>query len=250
MSPDHPPLEASFPRVLARHAFGAIWWAALAPLLYPIVIVTVFGLVAPDMAERVFQGELTPDVVRVQWFIYCAIHAALFWRMTGWGIRHGVGPVGGPLNVDAFWIAVAIFAGPFALTGAFQFIAQITSQTDAEWVWRDPEAQTILGAQSLGPLMVAFTLILAPLVEEIAYRGYAMGWLVGRGIPPVGAAVVTSLFWAMMHFQYTPAGMAAIFLMGLFLGLLRVFSRGMTAPILAHCAANGAVLLAMSQQGG
>jgi hypothetical protein len=59
-----------------------------------------------------------------------------------------------------------------------------------------------------------FTLIGAPLAEEMLFRGFLFAGLARSRMGPFGAAVVSSLLWAAIH-RYSPVGTASIFLQGL-----------------------------------
>jgi len=79
--------------------------------------------------------------------------------------------------------------------------------------------------------------VLAPVGEEIAFRGFLYrGWaLPGRELL---AIAVISLVWAAMHIQYDWLGMAQIFVLGLLLGWFRWASGSTTLTILMHVLVN------------
>ena len=70
-------------------------------------------------------------------------------------------------------------------------------------------------------LLFLATVIVAPAGEEIMFRGYLFRGFARseRGVWP--AIVVISLLWTLPHLQYDWAGMAEIFVAGLFLGWVR-----------------------------
>ena len=84
---------------------------------------------------------------------------------------------------------------------------------------------------------------MAPVVEEITFRGIAFGALVARGIGPVAAIILSSLAFAISHLQYSPAAMLVVFLSGVGFAVLRVLSGTVIVPIVAHAAANVDVLI-------
>lgn len=82
-------------------------------------------------------------------------------------------------------------------------------------------------------------LMLAPLTEEIVYRGLLMGVLLSRGWHPVLVVVVSALAFTIGHGHYSVVQAIPVFVGGLLLGALRVFSGGILTPILAHIGING-----------
>lgn len=98
---------------------------------------------------------------------------------------------------------------------------------------------------SLGhmPGEVLWTVITAPIFEEMTFRGLLLGCLLARGWNPWIAITVTAAAFASTHGQYYLPGLASVFVGGLLFGALRVLTGGIAAPILAHMAMNGWVVL-------
>jgi membrane protease YdiL (CAAX protease family) len=99
-------------------------------------------------------------------------------------------------------------------------------------------------AQSAGmlPLMFLAFVILAPLQEEILFRGFLY-----RGLAPAlgPAATITLLsgVWAVLHVQYNWFFMVEIFALGLAFGWLRWFSGSTLLTILLHTSNNCLAML-------
>lgn len=226
------------PPGLARHTFHAWWWTVGAPMLYPTAVFVLLGLIAPGVYETLFGDGAPPEP---QWQVYAAITLVVAWRLSLWSEREGFGPLAGPLNLRWDWALAAALLGPVLVIGAPVLVGALTGQSDGNWAWRE-EADADLLLRDPGNLtMLALAVLLAPYVEEVGFRGVAMGALIARGLPGIAATVITALVFALTHFQYTPLGMLAIFLVGLGLGALRLASRGMAAPLIAHASGNAAV---------
>ena len=78
------------------------------------------------------------------------------------------------------------------------------------------------------------TIIVAPVTEELLFRGFlhrgwAPSWL---GVS--GTIVLTSALWAALHQQYNWLGILCIFLMGLIFGWMRQRSGSTTLTIILH----------------
>ena len=97
-----------------------------------------------------------------------------------------------------------------------------------------------LGAQrgSLALFFIA-VVIVAPITEEIAFRGFLFRGLSASWLGVAGTTVLTtSAAWAAMHVQYDWSRSAQIFLIGLLLGWLRWASGSTLLTILLHVLAN------------
>ena len=94
-------------------------------------------------------------------------------------------------------------------------------------------------AMSLMMLLVA-GLVLAPIGEELFYRGWVFPYLEGVGAPLAYGA--STILFAAIHFH--PAAVPAYLLMGFGLAALYHWSRSIWPPILAH-ATNNAIAVGM-----
>jgi len=88
------------------------------------------------------------------------------------------------------------------------------------------------------PLLWATLIVAAPVFEEIFFRGFMF-----RGIQPsrlgtLGAVLVTSFVWSMIHLQYNPYGIFVIFLYGVFLGVARARTNSTYLTIGLHSLIN------------
>jgi uncharacterized protein len=87
------------------------------------------------------------------------------------------------------------------------------------------------------PLMWLLVVVVAPVTEELFFRGFlhrgwAPSWL---GVS--GTIAVTAALWALLHQQYNVLGILFIFVMGLIFGWMRQRS-GTLLPMLLHTANN------------
>jgi hypothetical protein len=92
----------------------------------------------------------------------------------------------------------------------------------------------------LQPAWIGFVVLvfIGPISEEVLFRGFIFGGLAQSVIGPVGAIVVTSALWAVLHLQYTWVIMAVIFVYGLVFGAMRWKSASLWPPVVAHCVVN------------
>jgi hypothetical protein len=122
----------------------------------------------------------------------------------------------------------AAFAGVYRLTG--QSIPAEVGFDALDWrMWSYP----------LGIVLVA------PVAEEIFFRGWLYAGLEARLKGTFWTIVLTALFWAMVHTGQGFAKATALVPVGLALGFLRHKSGSLWPPIAGHMAANAAGLAYM-----
>jgi membrane protease YdiL (CAAX protease family) len=89
--------------------------------------------------------------------------------------------------------------------------------------------------------------VLAPLVEELVFRGLLYGWLAGRWGKTVGW-IVSSLAFAAAHTE--PAHIVLVLPLGLLFGWLRQRTDSLLPSLVAHIANNGLALVAAAYLDG
>lgn len=92
------------------------------------------------------------------------------------------------------------------------------------------------GSRSDNILAFMVLVVLAPIAEETLFRGYLYGKL-KTYVPVVWAAVVTSLLFALVHFQWNVG--IDVFILSLFLCGLRSLTGSIWAGVLVHMIKNG-----------
>jgi membrane protease YdiL (CAAX protease family) len=92
-------------------------------------------------------------------------------------------------------------------------------------------------------LLTITLIVLAPLGEEILFRGFLFRGL-HAGLGPAGAILLTALTWAALHVQYNWLFMAQILFFGIVLGWIRWRSGSLLLVMLLHAIIN---LLALVQ---
>jgi membrane protease YdiL (CAAX protease family) len=81
-------------------------------------------------------------------------------------------------------------------------------------------------------------LIVAPIFEELLFRGFIFRAFVHAPRDAIPTIVLTSLIWLLSHFQYDWLGIAEIFVLGLLLGLVRWHTGSTTLTALLHMVSN------------
>ncbi len=72
------------------------------------------------------------------------------------------------------------------------------------------------------PVLLFAIIIVAPIFEEIFFRGFLFQGIRYSRLGPIGAVVITSSFWAVIHLQYDAYGITTAFALGLLLGVARL----------------------------
>lgn len=93
--------------------------------------------------------------------------------------------------------------------------------------------------------------VLAPLQEEVFFRGFLFAGLRDSRFGVAGAVVVTSLLWAGLHTQYNLYVMGNIFVMGLVLGFVRHKTKSLWSTLFIHAVYNlvAMLLIALNAEG-
>ena len=100
--------------------------------------------------------------------------------------------------------------------------------------------EAYLSARNSGSLALFFlaVVIVAPISEEIAFRGFIFRGLSASWLGVSGAIIATSAAWAAMHVQYDAFTLGQIFCIGLLLGWIRWASGSTLLTIVLHMLAN------------
>jgi membrane protease YdiL (CAAX protease family) len=84
--------------------------------------------------------------------------------------------------------------------------------------------------------------VFAPVVEEVLFRGW-IWWAVEKAVSPIAALVVTTLLFAVAHVDILH--IVAVLPLGCLLGYLRLKTRSIWAPLVAHALNNILASLAL-----
>ena len=87
-------------------------------------------------------------------------------------------------------------------------------------------------------LLWAAVLVAAPLFEELFFRGFLISGFSSSFVGPLGAVVLSSGLWAVIHFQYDLYGVVTVFVFGLVLGYARSATGSVLLTIGMHSLMN------------
>ncbi|MEO1642932.1 MAG: CPBP family intramembrane glutamic endopeptidase, partial [Pseudomonadota bacterium] len=225
--------KANIPTVLGREPLAATFFVLIAPFLFPLFF--------SEIAIAILSEEARAD--RTNLFImYCVSGITLFAVASFWSERIGAGAFAGPLRATQNWYVAAACLGPVILFVSGLLMASLSGFEEG-WQFRNPEYAATLSLTNIPLSLIVYALLVAPFVEEILYRGIGIGALMARGAGPIIAIGLTSLAFTLLHVQYSPAGMAAVFMAAVGFGWLRIASGSVGVAIFAHVSANGFQIL-------
>jgi membrane protease YdiL (CAAX protease family) len=95
-------------------------------------------------------------------------------------------------------------------------------------------------------LLWMFLVVSAPIAEELVMRGFLYRGLADTRLGVVGAIVLSSAIWAMLHFDKTWVGVGHLFLCGLIWGFLRWRTNSTIVPIVVHATYNSLPAIAIT----
>lgn len=87
-------------------------------------------------------------------------------------------------------------------------------------------------------LLLITVVIIAPIVEEVVFRGFLLKRFSGTFLGIHGAVFVTAFIWAVIHGQYESVYIFVIFLIGIIFGYARVMTNSLYIPIMMHAVMN------------
>lgn len=226
------------PLALAREPMMAFFWVVLAPVIFLTGAVLVTQSFIPE-----FEPGSAEEIgaYHTLWLATCLALALWFGLMSAWSDWLGAGAFAGGMRTETRWIIIALLAGPILLILPNIIVSGFMEEEG--WQYRQEVNQAVLAPQNWSLAYVFIAIVLAPVVEEITFRGIALGTLIARGLSAPAAIVLSSLAFAISHLQYSPAAMFVVFLSGVGFAVLRLMSGTVLVPIIAHAAANTDVLL-------
>ena len=218
---------------------------------YDIPIVMAGGVLASLVAGTVagaVLGSAADDAHVLFWLIVPCQNLGHIGSLVLIARVRGHGDLGSALGLvleprQIWWVV----AGAASLLPLSAVAAAVRSALGVEE--ESPQAIVEAAAEVSGSLtMVAVAIgvvILGPVAEELLYRGLTFRILVQSGARPWVAVTISAALFASTHLAdpalFSPAGvvtLSALLAFGLFLGVLRVRTGGLGAPIFVHSGFN------------
>ena len=102
--------------------------------------------------------------------------------------------------------------------------------------------------QSAGslPLLWVTITIAAPVVEEFFFRGFLFEGLRHSRLGSLGAIIITTVTWTVIHTQYEIPELAVVACLGVVLGIAKVKTGSLYVPLALHCLVNTLAMIAVT----
>jgi membrane protease YdiL (CAAX protease family) len=88
------------------------------------------------------------------------------------------------------------------------------------------------------PVFFLALVVVPPIFEESLFRGFLFRGIQASRLGNVGAVLITSITWAVVHAQYEAGLIAVVFLIGILLGVARARSGSLYLTMMLHGAFN------------
>jgi membrane protease YdiL (CAAX protease family) len=182
-------------------------------------------------------GDVSKDTIAnianlaegAQWIGYLAFVAVIALACRRWGWR------------AAEYFALKRPHGRYMMFGALALMVPLATIGLLTYCGFQPSEQGMVVPTTIIDLVVAViaTAVVAPLFEELMFRGFLYRTLAASRLGIVGTILITSLIWAGLHYPgKNLIGIAYLFLCGLLYGLLRRRSGSIVPTIAVHSLTN------------
>jgi membrane protease YdiL (CAAX protease family) len=158
-------------------------------------------------------------------------------RRAGWSVRDGFG------LIWPHWRYILIGLGLLVANVVLDFALDDILPAPEEIPASIEEFRAARGNPISLALFSVSTVIIAPVWEEIAYRGFLLRGWIGSPLGVAGAIALTSLLFAATHLQFNAHAMVSLFFSGFLFGVMRWISGSIVPSIVMHAAWNTMVLI-------
>lgn len=227
---------------LGVRPWGCLFFSFWALFIISVGVQGLLTVIAPAFTEAAVLGD-TSDGLQARWQIILFGYVATLFLTMVWAEQIGAGPFAASMKTDGNWLVVGIIGSPLILIASGVLMSMLFSGGDPNWQLRNSEDAAAFSDEATAGLAFVFALVfLAPILEEIAYRGIGLGCLLSRGWDAWGSAFLVTILFTLAHTHYTPAALVPVFLTGLFFSWLRIRSGSLAPSMAGHIAANASIM--------
>ena len=151
--------------------------------------------------------------------------AVIIWRVRNLSLRDDLAVVAPRARDALLWIVVWV-----AWMALSEFVANKVG-VEAPEIWSDRSVA------AMGALFVGMVL-LAPIGEELVFRGLLYGRLANTSLGPAGAVAVAAVVFGLLHIRYGWVLVAFVVVDGVWYGIARVTSGTVIIPMIMHVMGN------------
>ena len=218
-----PPKPWSLPiTLLVAAGFSLISWGALPPImdLFPLgKLCEIFGI---DPSLHNGHNELRRFIYTALKLVVLLPMVAILARVKGFSFVEYCNLKRLNFKSAALWLVIYMFAHV-----QFRVILHAMALYSHNRYSYDETSGSLL-------FLLLGSVFLAPLAEEILWRGFVFKGVSESRAGPIGAIIITSLAWGILHQQFNIAGQLHVACDGLILGFARHMTKSTTVPIFLH----------------
>ena len=197
--------------------------------LVSVVVSMLKSNMPTDVAEELLT-KLTSPIMALSYVVIILIFTVYFKvKKTSLLSEAGVMPVKVRVAVDGALLGIGMF-------GIFQMLITVLVKIIPQ-SWQnlqDNQAISLLGGELV--IGVLYTVVVAPICEEIVFRGLLLGTLEGH-VPKFVGVIVVAIVFSIIHLP-SPIAIIYTFVLGIILGFVRYRTKSLVPCILAHVAFN------------
>jgi uncharacterized protein len=226
-------------RVPARYP---LWVAALSVLIFMapnLLVVAADGLEALESSTETSPGQVAFGLVFTMILQLVVFGLSLLPLLAaGRPFRRLLGPT----RPSMFMVALGLGVGVVTVVLTYMVnIALVLAFDGADDPVEQGLMETVLSGGFATFLAIVIAVVLAPITEEVVFRGVLHRALADRAGVLVGA-VVSSAIFAVIHIEVLvsqPLGLGGLFVVGLVLAYAYHYTGSLLVPILGHAVFNG-----------
>jgi uncharacterized protein len=201
------------------------------------------GIVAsPEPTPAEGLPPLSSPLMMAQMMLGQVLSFAIVWAAAGWkGARPSTLRLAPPQTdlITAVGLGVLLVVLILPLEVLFYRLAGLGLFSDSAWLLEGLRSPLWWG-------VVIIAVVLAPLWEEVTFRGFLLSALAQTRLGFWPAATISSLIWTFLHWGYTWPGLASVFLAGMGLSWIMQRTGSLRAVVVAHGVINAFSLAIIS----
>jgi membrane protease YdiL (CAAX protease family) len=209
---------------------GIMLWQQLTVVPYAVAMAIYFGMTRPDATSAVMSHLFSSTGFFITGILQLALTLPLLLKMatfSNWPWQRTLALVPVPLKQLGQWVGWLVLM--LIIDSGLSLLVEVK-----------PEAMMLQlnGSRNWGFAFLA--VVMAPVLEEAVFRGYAFtAWRHSR-LGLLGTLVLTSSFWAVLHaVTYREFySFLLLFLQGILFGLAREKTGSVLTPMLLHALNN------------
>lgn len=233
--------KSQMARLSRSKSFALLAYPMLTAAAFAVAVVLV-GVIAPHYANisySIFPTSNTSQMLVMASMLYgITLLLMLYVPRLLTGARTTLEELGMhlPLTWRDLLYSVPAFIIAFGLSAV---LVMVVAMNIPGFNIQEEQVTGFEGIANVGDKVIAFValVILAPVIEEVIFRGYLYGKLRTRGVGLVLSIIMTSLIFALAHVQANVA--VNVFGLSLVLCALREFTGTIWAGVLVHMIKNG-----------